>query len=384
MSTFDDDPQVEFFEEGEPATLESPRRPPRRIRPQGGGQRRTPPPPGAVALARLAGLVALAIAVIVGLVFWVGACQGQSKRDEYSSYIAKVRPLAQDSAQVGAAFANELGAANLTLAGFEAKLEQWSQQEQRDYAAAQRIVPPGPLQTAHQQVLDTMQLRAVGLAGLANTLAQANSSSGSTVAADLATEGQLLSASDIVWTQLFRLPATATLKRVGVTGVIAPPSQFVTNPDIVSNRSFAIVYARLSSTSGGGVSGLHGSALTGAEAISGGATTTLSTTTTTTVSFSSSLVIRVSLVDSGNFPEVKIPVTLSVVVTGRPVYSKTVDVRQIVAKQQETVSFTKIQVPTAAFGSTSSIKVSVGKVPGETNVANNKATYPVLFSLAAG
>jgi len=72
VSTYDDadDTELEFFEE--PETLESPRRPRRRIRPGGGGdgpRRPAPPPPGAVALARLAGFVALAIAVVVGLVF---------------------------------------------------------------------------------------------------------------------------------------------------------------------------------------------------------------------------------------------------------------------------------------------------------------------------
>ena len=74
MSTHDDGTELEFFEE--PETLEAPGRPRRRIRPQRGGGPRRPasPPPGAVALARLAGLVALAIAVVIGLVFWVDSC----------------------------------------------------------------------------------------------------------------------------------------------------------------------------------------------------------------------------------------------------------------------------------------------------------------------
>jgi len=110
VSTFDDETELEFFEE--PETRESSRRPRRRIRPGGGdGPRRpAPPPPGAVALARLAGLIALAIAVVVGLVFWVGSCQGKSKHDEYASYMASVRTIAQDSARTGEAFANALGA----------------------------------------------------------------------------------------------------------------------------------------------------------------------------------------------------------------------------------------------------------------------------------
>src|SRR5215467_13383315 len=115
MSTFDDDTQLEFFEE--PETVESPGGSRRRMRRPGtGGPRRpSPPPPGAVTLARLAGFVALAIVVVVGLVFWVGSCQGQSKHDEYASYMNDVRPIAQESAAPGARFATVFGSARLTL-----------------------------------------------------------------------------------------------------------------------------------------------------------------------------------------------------------------------------------------------------------------------------
>src|SRR5262252_3283648 len=101
VSTFDEETDLEFFEE--PETLEAPGRQRRRIRPsrKGGPGRPAPPPPGAVALARLAGLVALAIAVVVGLVFWVGSCQGQSRHDEYARYMDDVRSIAQRSTAAG-------------------------------------------------------------------------------------------------------------------------------------------------------------------------------------------------------------------------------------------------------------------------------------------
>ena len=65
----------------------------------GGGGERPPRPPmrtptGLVPLARLVGLIAIAIAIVVGLVFWVGACQGKSKHDEYASYADKVKAIA--------------------------------------------------------------------------------------------------------------------------------------------------------------------------------------------------------------------------------------------------------------------------------------------------
>src|SRR5262247_3472553 len=107
VSTYDDDPELDFFEV--PETVEAPRRSRRRMRPGSGGPKRpASPPPGAVALGRLAGLVALAIAIVVGLVFWIGACQGQSRHDEYKAYMDSVQPIAQSSADSLNAYAKQL------------------------------------------------------------------------------------------------------------------------------------------------------------------------------------------------------------------------------------------------------------------------------------
>ncbi|MFL5959314.1 MAG: hypothetical protein ACJ75G_03465 [Gaiellaceae bacterium] len=385
MSTHDEDTELEFFEE--PETLESPGRQRRRIRPPraGGPRRPAPPPPGAVALARLAGFVALAIAIVVGLVFWVGSCQGKSKHDEYASYMNDVRPIAQSSAAVGAQFASALGSANLTLAGLRSKLELWSRQEQEDYDDALRLRPPGPLQGAHQQVLATLQLRAIGFVGLANALAEAGSKSAEDVASGLAEQAQLLSASDIVWRELFHLPATQTLTSVGVKGVIAPPSQVVSNPEVITAHSLGLVYARLSSTSSGGtVTGLHGSELKSVEAVTGSNTQELSPSTSTTVDVAANLALKVTFTDSGSFQEVKVPVMLTISVFGKTVLQKTKTVLQIQKQQTVTVSFGNLQLPPSAFGAQATVHVEVGKVPGEKNFANNRASYPVFFSLPSG
>jgi hypothetical protein len=385
VSTFDDGTEVEFFEE--PETLEAPDRPRRRIRPPrpGGPRRPSPPPPGAVALARLAGLVALAIAVVVGFVFWVGSCQGKSKHDEYSSYMTDLRSIAQDSAQPGTAFVAVLGAKKLTLVDLQSKLQQWSRQEQQDYDDALRLRPPGPLQAAHQAALATFQLRAIGLTGLANGLTQASSKDASSVAESLATQSQTLTASDIVWANLFHLPANQTLKSVGVKGVIAPSSQIVPNPEVVSANSFSLVLGRLKSTgSGGKVTGLHGSELVSVEAVAGTSTKPLSTSTPTTVTVAPNLAIKVTFTDAGNFQEVKVPVTLTVSLFGNSVLTKKQVVDSIDAKQTTSVSFGNLQLPNAAFGNTARIKIEVGKVPGEKNLDNNSASYPVFFSLSSG
>jgi hypothetical protein len=387
VSTYDDETPLEFFEE--PETLEAPGRQRRRIRtPRGGGPRRpSPPPPGAVALARLAGLVALAIVVVVVVVLWIGSCQGQSRHDEYKSYMQSMQPIAQTSASSLDAYAKQLNSQKLTLADLQSKLTLWSRQQQEDYDKALRLVPPAPLQAAHQQVLATLQLRAIGLARLANAFAAGGSKDASQVGALLAKEGRVLSASDLVWADLFRVPATEVLRRQGVQGVIAPPSQIVTNPEVISAHSFGEVYARLHSTTPSGkVTGVHGSELLGTEAVSSGQTKALTVSSPTTVDVAADLAFKVSFKNSGNFEERNVPVTLSVTVFGKPVLkpTPTKKVPLIEKGETKTVSFTSLQLPTSAFGANAAVTVTIGKVPGEVHLENNKASYQVFFSLPSG
>jgi hypothetical protein len=353
-----------------------------------GGPRGPAPPPGAVALARLAGLVALAIAVVVGLVFWVGSCQGKSRHDEYKSYMDSIRSIAQSSAAAGTQFANVLGSPKLELPGLQARLEQWSGQQQQSYDDALSLRPPGPLQSAHQQVLATLQLRAIGLTRLADTIAQAGSKAPSKVAGLLAKQAQLLTASDLVWLELFKLPATETLRRLGVRGVIPPPSQIVPNPEIVTANSFQLVYSRLqaANTGGKGVTGVHGSQLLGTEAVTAGQAKPLTTSGSTTVNVAADLAFKVSFKNAGNFQEVKVPVTLTVTVFGKDVLPKprTQTVASIVKGETKTVSFGNLDLPNSAFSATAIVHVEVGRVPGEKNLDNNRASYPVFFSLSSG
>jgi hypothetical protein len=383
MTTFDDDRGFDFFEE--PETEEAPQRSRRRVAGRRGGRRRPPvrPPTGPVALTRLVGLVAIGIAIVVALVFWVGACQGKSRHDEYASYMDRVRAVAQSSARVGQELVAKMASPGLKLADLETSLEQWSQQEQQAYDQAQQIRPPGPLRALHQRVLDTLQLRALGLAGLANELAQSSSKDAATAAVQLANEAQLLTASDIVWLELYRLPATQTLQELGITGVVAPTSQFVTNSDLVSMRAFEVVYERLKPASTGGTpSGLHGDNLVATKAVGGGHSVTLSTSNPTTVFDSADLKLEATVQDSGNFQEVNVPVTLTIAVAGKNVLTRKKTIASIQAAERTTVSFGNLQLPPDAFGHQAKVTVRIGGVPGETNLANNRASYPVLFSLS--
>jgi len=398
MSDYDDD-QIEFDFFDEPETVEATqrRRLPRLDRgDRGGGDDGRPPkaprasggagggaPTGLVPLARLAGLILFAIAIVVLLVFWVGSCQGKSKHDAYATYAEKVRAIQTADKALGTKLATTLNS-TLKQSDLETSLAGMAQQEQQEYTQAQAILAPGPLRTVHQQLLDAIELRYKGLAGLSDTLASAGanskSSAGDTATA-LAAKANLLTSSDVVWEQLYRLPATDTLKQEGVTNVIIPSSVFVSNPELVSSRAFDVVLSRLSGASTGGTpSGKHGSALIGVHVSPQGAD--LSTSSASTIQVSQDLTFRVTFENSGDFPEINIPVTLRID-SGSVHIKRTEHVTSVQPTEQASVDFTNFELPPDAFANKATVTVTITKVPGETKLDNNTASYPVFFTLSS-
>jgi len=382
MSSYDDD-HIEFDFFDEPETEEAPRT---RRRPRGGGPRRTGPPlrppTGIVPLARLVGLIAIAIAIVVAFVFWVGACQGKSKHDEYASYAAKMRTLAHSSNALGGKFETKF-TSTLKQSDFASLMQQYAQQEQQEYDEAQQVRAPGPLRQIHQRVIDALELRAKGFAALGDAITQWNPKSDSSTTATantLTSHGQLLAASDVDWEQLYRIPATQMLKTQGVTGVVIPKSSIVPNTDLVSARSFGLLLTRLTgaSTGGTGASGKHGDALVSLVANPGA--TALSSGTATTIKVSADLSFVATVQDSGNFPESNVVVHLTIT-AGTSTIKRTQTIPGVAAGQQQSATFGNFNLPPGAFGNRATIKVDVAPVQGETNLANNTATYTVFFTL---
>ncbi|MCW2976010.1 MAG: hypothetical protein JWM06_1291 [Actinomycetia bacterium] len=391
MSTHDDEIEFDFFDE--PETVEAAQRgrrlPRRERRGDGGGEGpRRPPmraPTGLVPLARLVGLIAIAIALVVALVFWVGACQGKNKHADYASYAAKVKTIAQSSSELGKELATKMTAPGLKQADLETSLQRYAQQEQQAYDLAQQIRAPGPLRRIHQHLVDALELRAKGLAALGDALSQVTvARDSSKPVATLTAKAQLLTASDVVWDELYRVPASQELTALGITGVVVPESHFISNPELVSARSFSILFGRLHPASTGGApsgttTGKHGDALVSAKVLPQGAT--LSTSTSTVVKVSADLSFLVTVQDSGDFQELNVPVTLTITAGGKPIVQRH-SIQLIQPAQQQTVSFGNFNLPPTAFGANATVKVEVGVVAGEIKTDNNKATYPVLFTLS--
>ena len=82
--------------------------------------------------------------------------------------------------------------------------------------------------------------------------------------------------------------------------------------------------------------------------------------------------------NTGDNQEVRVEVTLTIPNGTAPIVKKqTIDLLDI----GETKAVTFKDFPAVPFGEKTTVQVSVKPVPGETNLTNNSAEYPVIFSL---
>jgi hypothetical protein len=378
----DDDIQFDFFED-EPATTEAQ---PSRVRlPRRGGRGTGPrrPPAGPhrslTPLLRLLGAVVVLVVLLVLFGLAIQSC-GTSTHDAYAGYMSDAAKIAHSSQEDGAAVANALtsGAKPAALAD---TLNGIADQERQNVAQAEKLDPPGPLRGENQQLIESLQLRISGVEGLAKAfsdLAAAPKSKGD--ASVLAAQGDRLVASDVVWDDLFKEPSNAEMQTQGVKGVAAPDSVFVQNRQLFTETSLTLLLQRLQGTSSTGtVTGLHGTGLSGTVANPGNLK--LSTGTENTVTATTDLSFVASVQDTGDFQEVGVTVTMTLQKdSGGQAIVQTQKIAVINPNQTKTVTFSGINV-SGFFAVKSHLSIDVKAVAGETRLDNNKATYPVIFSL---
>ncbi len=365
-----------------PTTRPGGTRPPGGDGPRGGGGGPRRPqfraPHGITPLLRLAGLVALAILVVVLLAIWVQGCAAEDDQTTYSAYLGDVGEVGRDSAKVGADLATLLTTPGLAQTELETKLGGFVQRQQLDVERARDLDPPGPLTPAHAYAVQALELRVTGLQGMLDTFRATKDTDDQTAAGQqLAAHGTRLEASDVVWKDLFQGTATATMTTEGVEGLNAPASVFVENADLYTARSMSSIWQRVHGASTGGTpGGLHGSALAYTEVQPAGVQ--LSTTTETKITISTDLAFEVGVTNSGENQEVGVKVKLTIPAQPTAI-AKTGTIDVIDPGETKTVTFSDF--PDFPFGENTTVQVSVEPVAGETNTGNNTAEYPVVFTL---
>jgi hypothetical protein len=386
MSERDDDIiEFDFFDE--PETEQSTqRRPALRQRPAGkpGGRPPRRPraplqaPQGFTPLLRLILLVALAIFVVVVLVFWIQSCRSESRTNAYRGYMEDMTAVANSSGAIARDLNDQLTTPGIKQDDLIKAIEGLTGREEQVVKNAQGIDSPGPLRDEHQSAIEALQFRVSGLNGLAAAFKETQDSR------DAATAGQLLSAqaerfvaSDVIWDDLFKDPSKQELDQQGISGVPVPDSNFIITPDLASQTSMVKLWQRLNAAASGGTpTGLHGTGIVSTTVLPSGAQ--LTTSGENIIEASTDLAFRVAVLNSGDEQEVGIKVTLTIDKSPTPI-TQSKRIQLINPGETKSVTFENLGQP--EFGSTTPLKIDVEPVPGEARTTNNTASYQVVFTI---
>ena len=382
MTERDSDIEFDFFDEPETEEATERVRTPRRP-PPGGPRRPVRTPQGLIPMLRLAGLIAFLILAAVLLVVGIRSCASSSKHDKYDAYLQDVRSIAQRSDQIGKLLNQSLSATGIKEGDLESKISGLAVQQQQVVAQATQINPPGPLRVEHAHLIEVLELRASGLSRLADAFRlTATAKDANTSGRLIANQARLLAASDVNWDFYFREPTRLELAHQGITDIGGvPDSNIFSNPDLASTQAMADVWRRVHGAATGGTpSGKHGSALVSVTALPDGKKLTPGgAATDNEITASTDLAFQVAVMNSGNFQETNVGVTLTIQKSPKSIV-KRMKIDVINTGQTKTVTFTNIDI-NGLFGLPTTVKVDVQPVPGETTVSNNTAEYKVIFSL---
>ena len=377
MSEYDSDIEFDFFDDLETGESPPPTDRPRSQRAPGPPPKRPPEHRGLPPAARLAGLIAFGILIIVLLVLWVQSCSGSSQKSSYANYLAKVRALGHDSTQFGTQLSQAIATPGIAASQLANKMDTLAAQQQGDVGLAQKLKPPRGLSDPNASMIEALQFRVAGLHGLARAMrAGAGSTKVTQTSTGLGSQGQRLVASDVIWQDRFRQATLAKVSQQNITGLTIPSSVFA--EDGIDSQSFwSPVVQRLNgNTTSGGTSGqLIGTELLGTTVLPKG--TQLSPTQLNTIVDSPDLGFVVSVKNSGDVQVASVQVTITLKQSPKPI-SATQTISLINPGQTQTATFKNLPQP--AFVTRTTLVVDVQPVKGEKNVSNNSTSYPVIFS----
>jgi CARDB len=364
------DIEFDFFDESPTAEASPSEAPPRRRRRL---PTRPPSPPGGPGLYRLGLLIAGAIILAVILILAVNSCRASQKEAEYEDYMSDVTAIVAESQELGEQLNTRLNTPGIKLEDLRGAVEGLRRQQEQLLSRAQELQPPGPLVEQQQSLIEAMQFRVSGLAGLARGFAQAAQTENQDQASnDLAGQASRLVASDVLYADLFQEGSRRVLSEQDVN-VPVPASEFVQSLELTSPSEWKRVVVRLTRAPAAG--GLHGNGIEGVTVIPQGET--LSAGEDNTVTASADLGFRVLVQNTGENQEVGVVVRL--VIRQDPVIRREQTIDSINPGETKAVTFRNLT--DLSFSTRTTLLVTVEPVAGETNEANNSAQYPVIFTI---
>ncbi len=328
------------------------------------------------------GMLAAGIAVVVlVLLLLTQACSGSSATSKNQAYFNEVKTVLGKSDAAGAQLHDLLNSQQpVKLKQVQSRLTKMRDQAQSAVTAATSLKPTKQVESLQPWLLQTLSYRVNGLDCMIKGMPQAYHAKPARAGGKLLVPcTQRMLASDIIYTDSYSTPATATLHQDGID-VQVPTSVFLNESDasVLTPAGMGAVLQRWKPSSA--AHGLHGLSLNTVVAKQGdGSLVTLQAGTVNTVKVHG-MSFLISATNGGDFTETNVVVKLTIG-TGANEVTKQTTIPTINKGQQKTVTISGFESTTLQFDKAVPLKVLVTPVPGERTASNNSQTYQVIFSL---
>jgi hypothetical protein len=323
------------------------------------------------------GVIVVAIILLVLLIHHV---QVNQTKNSLKNYAANVNSLVNDSNANGSQMFTNLQKGELnsnSISDLQGQLETELTNAREHLNRAEQLSTPGQVTDAQTNLVSMMQLRVNGISEIANNIQDAVSTKTSSDAVYQISVGTSeLYGSDVIYktfvtTGIAKALNGADIPIGGTTGAQINSGQIVPdlgwlNKTFIDEKIGASLPTKVANTAG---PGLHGHQL---NSVSVG--TTELTSSTNTIPASPAPTFTLSITNGGNTNEYDVECKVSV--SGLSDLG-TATIPETTPGQTTQCSVTLPFPPTAGIFS---VTATVVPVPGESNTANNTATFPVDFN----
>lgn len=330
--------------------------------------------------ARLAVLgVGILVVLLIGWLL-VRAFTGGSSESPTEKYFGSVTTVLRASDATGRALRKQLLEPNQTAAKFTTQLQADLAKAKSQLSQAEGIKPTKELELVHPYLLQTLLYRVNGLQCMVDEIGAAVKESKAIAAGrELAQCQQRLLSSDVIYADSYAAAAQQALKAHNISAQV-PSSRFVspTQTALVLPRNFGLLALRMKP---GPVTGLHGMELVSVTAQPGSHAITGTSLVRLKIKDLQFVVVSKN---SGKFPEVDVPVKLTLTNPGSHPITRSAVIPSVQPGGSATVKFANIFSSSTQplFTHPYGLRVMVGPVPGEHNLSNNRLTATVSFEIS--
>jgi hypothetical protein len=319
----------------------------------------------------------IAVVALIVIVLLINGCLKSGTEEALKAYNHEAGQIVQESDQQvsGPFFKAIAGASGESPLNVEVQIDQLRMQAQSQAARAKGLSVPSGMQGAQRNLTLVLDLREEALAKIANLVRTALGGQGKQASSQIAGAMEMLSASDVIYSQRVAPLIQQALAADGIHGQSTAGTQFLPNLGWLDPST---VEERLTGKSSGSAQssqiapGTHGSALTG---VSVGSTALEAPPALNHIKSGPNPTFTAMVEDSGSNSETNVAVEVSVTAGGRQ-YKRA----KTINKTEPGVT-SKVDVPVEGIPLEAAARVTVyvKPVPGETNIENNKGSYLAVF-----